>query len=144
MGEFSGEDGTRIDFLPQGGESEVQLATHQDEPLQLHIGEDEWELRLGERWADATFVDVYFLDREDGLWVDDAQLLPEDPSVGAAGQGCEVVAAGEHATYYGTFLDTVTVAVDDGDFAGEVVFARGVGPVAFDVDGQGWTAAYYE
>ena len=143
-GAFPGDAGTRIDYLPEADGAEVQHASDEDEPLQLHIGEDEWELRLGERWADANFVAVYFLDRDDGLWVDDAQLLPADPEVGATGQGCEVVAAGEHATYYGTFLDTLTVAVDDGDFAGDVVFARGVGPIDFTLDQQRWTAAYYE
>jgi hypothetical protein len=133
---YWGAEGRRIEFAPLGLPDEP--------PLSLRMEEGTWTLRLGERWADAAPVASYLYATDDGLWLNDDQLIPENQNVGGAGEGCEVVAEGEATTWYGTFPDTLTVSVEGGDWAGEAVYAAGVGPVLIAYQGATWELVYYE
>ena len=135
-GDFRGPPGTRIELVP--------AETPESTPWMLAIAEAGWELREGDRWRNARAAGQWSISRDDGLWVDGWQLLPADPSVGAAGDGVTVVSEGALTVWYGTFPWTVSVEVADGPFAGPAAFARDVGPIVLTVGGETRELAGYE
>lgn len=99
-----------------------------------------WELRAGDDREDAVVVETLPIVLDDGVTVDGEQLLPAVLSVGKDG----VTALGEHETWYGTFPRAVTVEVSGGRWAGTQVFAEGLGPVTYTLDGTVWDLVSYD
>lgn len=130
--DFAGPPGRVIDFVPVGQPTETGIS--------LVILDGAWEV-VGTDQLVTSYVSHL---GDDGLRVDDQVLLPPRLAEGTTVGGAAVTAVGEQETWYGTFPDTVRVAVDDGAFAGELVFARDVGLVV--VVWLGWSGelAYYE
>lgn len=112
-----------------------------------------WELRAvdeagspdpGRDWEDGTPLDAFPADASDGIRVDDTLLLPAAFDVGTEVDGVRVTAIGPHETWYGTFDRAATVEVAGGRWAGTQVFAEGLGPVGFTVDGEPWDLVSYD
>jgi hypothetical protein len=133
---YAGADGSEIHLAPPDAPD--------DAPIIVRVEEGLWALREGTRWADAVELGEYEVSLDDGLWVDLSHMLPDSVEAGATGDGVEVVEMGERSTWYGTFPDVATVLVDEGPFAGEGAFARGVGPIALTYDGALWEAVWYQ
>ncbi len=119
------------------------------DPWFLRLDEESWEGRHGESWGLGAWLGAWTAAFDDGLWLEDAagervNLLPDRLSQGATGEGVEVTALGEVSTWYGTFDDTVTVEVSEGDWAGTQVFARDFGLVLWTLGGETRELAYYE
>ena len=114
--DYAGLPGTRIDLAPAD--------LPDDPPLQIRLGEESWEARLGEDWdlAESVVAWEMALDAE-ALTVAGVVLLdlplPDSASV---------------TTWYGKFADAVTVKVGDAPFAGEWSFVRDLGPVVVTID----------
>lgn len=135
---YAGPPGRSLEFVPSDAPDQT--------PLLLEVAEDggAWETRWGARWADAEPRDTFVVVREAGLFVAESQLLPEKISIGATGDGVELIDMDAHTVWYGTFDDTAIAAVELGRFAGEQVFAREIGPIRLTLDGVGWELAWYE
>jgi hypothetical protein len=132
---YAGSTGTEVHLAPPDAPEETLLL--------LRIEAAAWTLRQGERWADAEELARYALQTDDGLWVDASHLLPAEVAAGATGEGVEVLSLGARETWYGGFEDVATVRVDEGPFAGEAAFARGVGPIALTHGGALWELVWY-
>ena len=134
------------DYLPEDGRySEYGWAgVPSAQPLMLLTEDETWDLRSGETWNEAQQLGPFTLSTEDGLWLDDTLLLPERPETGLVEGGVEVLSMGEREVYYGTFQGTVSVEIEEGDFAGENVFAVGHGPIVITHLGVIWELVYYE
>ena len=104
----------------------------------------DWILKYGASWGAAETVAEYGYTVDDGLVVGGTTLLPDRISIGEALDGAEVTAVGEAETYYGIFDQAATVSVSSGVWAGEQIFAQGLGLVSATYDGQRWELAYYE
>ncbi len=134
--EYAGEASTRLAFAPS--------AVPDEAPVWLQIGESDWELRVGDEWATAEASAVYEMSVEEGLWVDDVQMLPYRLVAGVVDDALEIVSLGEWETWYGRFPDTVEVSVAADPFTGRWVFAEGLGPIAIAIDGESRELVYYE
>ena len=134
--DYAGAEGTLFAFAPSALPDEL--------PVWLQIGADHWDLRAGEEWSTAEEDAVYDVSLVEGLWVDDAQLLPYRLVEGPVDDALEVVFLGEWETWYGVFPDTVEVMVDADPFTGRWVFAKGLGPIVIAVDGESRELVYYE
>jgi len=136
-GDFIPEPGWMAEFVPEG--------VPDAEPLLLKIGEDGgWELRRGERWADAAPQGNWEAWEDGGYWVNGDLLLPERLVVGETTDDVTVVEMGTATAWYGTFEMAVTVLRDSGRLSNEQVVASGVGPVILTLDGFRWELAWYE
>jgi hypothetical protein len=133
---YAGEPSTRLAFTPS--------AVPDEAPVWLQIDESDWELRVGDDWATAEALAVYDLSLEEGLWVDDVQMLPYRLVTGVVDDALEIVSLGGWETWYGYFPDTVEVSVDASPFTGRWVFAEGLGPIAIAIDGESRELVYYE
>ena len=134
--EYHGPPGMRLVF--------VDPLSVQDTPWWLEVQEESWEWRRGDRWRDATPLQTWSVRRAPGLWVDDTQVLPRSPEVGAVGDGVEVTEEGEASVHYGTFPWTVQVQIDGGALSGEALFAAGVGPILLTLEGKELQLGTYE
>ncbi len=135
------------DFVPQPGwlAEFVPPEAPDTEPLLLKIAEDGgWELRRGERWADATPQGTWEAWEEGGYWVNGDLLLPERLVVGQTTDDVTVVEVGQATAWYGTFDVAVTVLRDSGRLGNEQVIAQDLGPVILTLDGFRWELAWYE
>jgi len=106
----------------------------------LAIQEGSWDWSASQTDASTWITRL----TDEGLWVDEAQVLPERLAAGARAPGVEVTAVGEAETWYGTFPDTVTVDVEEGVLAGPTIWARDIGPVLITVQGWSGELVYYE
>lgn len=137
------EDDSRV-FRDDGADGEP------DTTQLLHarvVGEGAFELRRGERWADSQPVGEIVWDLSDGLVLrsfvlDDLsvqsslRLLNADSEVGelvpSANYQCVVGIPGEVETWYGSFIDTLTLDCSGAGLGGQWSFARDFGLVRFD------------
>ena len=136
-------DDSRV-FRDDGGDDEPDPTRL----LHAHAASDHrFELRRGERWADGAVVGEIVWDLSDGLVlesfvVDDLaaegplRLLFPDSAPGelvpSASYQCVVGTPGELETWYGTFIDAVTLDCDGAGFGGQWSFARDFGLVRFE------------
>ena len=131
-----GEDGTfglaYADFVPAPGwiGEFIPQDAPELEPLLVHIDDDGgWELRRGERWADAEAQGSWQASQDDGYVVNGDLLLPPQLVEGETTDDLTITALGEATAWYGTFEMAVTVDRESGRLATEQVFARDIGPV---------------
>ncbi len=122
--DFLGPEGVRIELAPAD--------LPDDPPLHVVLGAESWAVRLGERWDDAVDVGTWEVQVTDSLRVDGHELLAEPLGTTT-----------ETAVWYGTFGETLAVTGPDGPFAGEWVFAEGIGPVVATLDGLRRECVYY-
>ena len=126
VSDYAGLPGTRIELAPAD--------LPDDPPIQISLGEEAWEARLGEDWDVAASVGLWemTLNRE-GLTVAGVELLddsiPDSASV---------------TTWYGKFTDAITVKVKEAPFAGEWSFARDLGPIVITLDEARRECVVYE
>jgi hypothetical protein len=131
-------------IIPDGRYSEFGWAGEpSDSPMMLLAEGDEWSLRNGQTWNTATEHGPFTVSTEDGLWLDEIRLLPYEVVIGTEQDGMEVTNRGEHTVYYGTFLQTVTVEIAEGNFAGVQVLAVGHGPIVLTWQDVTWELVYY-
>jgi hypothetical protein len=135
-GDYRGPVGSRIELVPLGQPEAT--------PRMLQMEAESWELRQGQRWREADTLALWAVSRQDGLWVDESQLLPANIELGSAGRGVSVVDVGERETWYGVFPAVVTVEIEAGRFAGEAAFALNIGPIILTVDGAVLELVGYE
>ncbi len=140
----TGEHAT--DYLPpEGHYSEYGWAgAPSDAPMMLLVDESSWILRNGETWNTATELGTFAIRTEDGVWIGDTHLLPEQVELGLEEDGITVTDMGHHEVYYGIFDNTVTVEVDEGELAGEHTLAVDHGPIVLTWEGVTWELVYYE
>lgn len=137
------EDDSRV-FRDDGAEDEP------DPTRLLHarvVGDTTFELRRGERWADGQTVGEIVWDLSDGLVLSrfaldelsvqgPLRLLNADSEVGelvpSADYQCVVGIPGELETWYGSFIDTLTLDCSGAGLGGQWAFARDFGLVRFD------------
>lgn len=113
-------------------------------PWLLRIDEERWEIRDGDRWADAAVVGAWSVDRSDGLQLDDVRMLPKNAEEGASADGLRVDFRGEVEVYYGVFPDAVETTVSGGGpLEGSHAFAKGIGPIRLTVGGETREVAFY-
>jgi hypothetical protein len=134
--DYAGREGVYLELGPADNP--------QNTPLILHIEGGSWILKYGASWAAAEAVASYDYSLEDGLVVGGDALLPDRIAVGEVLDGAEVTAIGDAETYYGVFDQAATVSIASGPWAGEQVFAQGLGLVSATYDSQRWELAYYE
>ena len=135
------------DFVPEPGwiAEYIPQDAPEVEPMHLHIGDEGgWQLRRGERWADAEVLGDWEALDEGGYFVNGELVLPERLTAGEVTDGVTVVELGEVSAWYGTFEMGVIVDRQGGRLASEQVFARDLGPVVLTLDGFRWELAYYE
>ncbi len=123
--DYAGKPGTRLAYAPG--------ATPDDVPLWLAIEDGAWELREGTAWDEATMLSRHEVTVEGPLLVDGVEFLPAEPR-----------SSSDYTAYYGTFPDTVSTEVPEGELAGPWVFARDLGPVHLTVAGVERDLVYYE
>lgn len=130
--DYAGPVGRILEFEPFGDATA--------DPVTLVIADGTWEIAGvdGSTRSYTTRLDG------DGFAVDGNLLLPPRLAAGSTAEGVEVIAVGATETWYGTFPDTVTVAVTAGAFGGTQVFARDVGLVLATWEGWSGELAYYE
>jgi hypothetical protein len=111
--------------------------------LMIEVGPDSWELRQGESWNDAPSTSSLPYDDSDGLLLEGVRVLPGELSEGAEQDGVTVLTIGDEEVYYGTFSMAARCEVPAGDYAGEWIFAPGLGPIQLVIDGVSWELVYY-
>lgn len=110
----------------------------------LLISEESWEIRVGDFWEEAEPGDHWSWSlEEEGLQVGSDLLLPAGLKKGSSSGSATIEAVGAFTTWYGDFSDTLLVTVEDGAWAGQLVFARGLGPIRFSRGGD-WDLVYYQ
>ncbi len=134
--DYVGEPGTYLQLGPTG---DPLLEPN----LIIRMEETTWTLRQGMGWASAEELAEFDIDTSQGLKVGDDVLLPERLVEGQSSDGVEITAIGDAEVYYGIFPDTVTVDVQSGRWAGEQIFAAGVGLIYVTFDGESWEMVYY-
>ncbi len=134
--DYAGREDSYLELAPEGQPTEL--------PLILHIDGGRWVLRRGGDWVGAQDVADLPYSLDDGLVVGGDTLLPPRLAPGERAGGAEVTDRGEVATWYGSFEDAFTVAVEGGDWSGEQAFARDIGPVRISFQGASWELVYYE
>lgn len=135
--EYTGEPGT---WLELGTVSDPAATPHHIYRLE----ETTWTVREGTEWSTAEDLAEYTVDTSEGLVVDGQRLLPARLAEGESQDGAEVLTIGEEEVYYGLFSDAVRVSVGSGTWAGEHVFAPGVGLIYTTVEGESWELVYYQ
>ena len=95
--------------------------------LMIREEDGRWWLREGEGWRFGEDVADYPVEIDGGLWIAETEILPAPIAEATEGDGVRILGLGSLETWYGTFDNTVTVEVDEGDWAGEQVFARDIG-----------------
>lgn len=136
-GDFVPPPGWVAEYIPQDAPDE--------QPLLLHIDADGgWELRRGERWADAQVQGVWQAVDDEGYWVNNELILPSTLTQGTTVDDVTVTGLGEATAWYGTFEMAVTLERNGGRLSSEQVFARDIGPVVLTLDGFRWELASYE
>ncbi len=123
--DYAGVPGTRLAYAPG--------ATPDDVPLWLAILEEAWELREGADWDEAPVWSRHEVTVDGPLRVDGVEFLPAEPR-----------SSSDYTAYYGTFPDTVSTTVSEGELTGSWVFARDLGPVHLAVAGVERDLVYYE
>lgn len=93
-------------------------------PVELRLGADAWEARVGASWDEGEVLGVWPVVREPALELDGVTLL-ESPLPPPA----------ELEAYYGTFSEVISSEVTTGEFTGEWSFARGLGPIVATLGG---------
>lgn len=131
--DFVGPVGRVIELVPPGAP--------EDPSVSLVVLEGSWELQAEDG---AGLAYPTHLGTDDGFRVDEVLLLPPRLAPGTEVEGARVEAVGSYTTWYGTFPDTVSVRVAEGDFAGTAVFARDIGPIALVWAGWAGELATYE
>jgi hypothetical protein len=147
-----GDEGTRelraADFVPPEGlvleyriaGSDDTDAVDTDTAVQapptalILLVEGGWGFRAGTSWNTGTEVGVFPISIQGGLQVDGVPILPERITDGI----------GPASTWYGEFEQAVTVEIAEGRFAGTMVLAPGLGPIAPTLDGVAYDLVYYE
>ena len=135
-GVFWPAEGRRFELAP--------LDQPDAEPWELRVEEGEWRMRIGDRWADATQLGTWPYEADPGLIVGESRLLPDRVEVGEAQAGATVESIDAGTVWYGTFDEVATVTVEEGDWAGEARFAKGLGPIALTLRGELRELVYYE
>lgn len=144
--EGSGQRAT--DYLPVEGQFSTFIPA--DEPdgptLWLLAEAEQWTLKVGPRWADASEWAVWSIESDAGLVLNEQTLLPTRPEKGwvSTDEASEILNIGEATAWYGTFPVAATLVTSGSPLEGEQVFAVGLGLVVFEVDGKRWELAYYE
>jgi hypothetical protein len=146
-----GEDGTfglsYSDFVPPPGwiAEFIPQEAPEEQPLLVHINDEGgWDLRRGDRWADAEVQGSWQASEDEGYVVNGDLLLPPTLVQGETTDDVTITALGEATAWYGTFEMAVTVDRESGRLATEQVFARDIGPVVLTLDGFRWELAAYE
>jgi hypothetical protein len=129
--------GRHLEYTPAGLPNGVVLMLRKTD-------DGDWSMREGDDWQSGVSMGIHPVEVADGLWIDEQQVLPAKITVGALGEGVEVVEMGEWETWYGTFDDAVVVAIDGGVWEGEAAFGRGFGPLTFSFENVDWDLVYYE
>ncbi len=116
LAEYAGERGLAI-TLQDMEDTEAAL-------VELRLGEDAWEARVGASWDEGEVLGVWPVVRKPTLELDGVTLL-ESPLPPPA----------ELEVYYGTFSEVISKDVGRGEFEGEWSFARGLGPIVATIAG---------
>jgi len=135
-----------VDYLPVDGRySEYAWAgAPTDSPMMLLVEGDQWQLRNGATWNTSTELGPFTVSTDDGLWLDDTRVLPEQVALGEEIDGLTLTGMGSADVYYGTFSSTVSVELEAGAFAGPHTLAVGHGPIVLTWQGVTWELIYYE
>ena len=145
--EYAPEPGATFEYVPEGA-MEALYASNPDgvgaaeglATLRVQATETTWELVEGEGRTASLPWEV----TDEGLFVGGSHLLPPRTGEGEESAGVVVEAAGEYATWYGTFSEASTARVADGELSGEATLARFLGPVQVSFAGKVWELVYYE
>ncbi len=134
------------DYLPPEGRYHeyAWAGAPTDTPMMLLVEGDQWQLRNGQSWNTATELGPFTVTTDDGLWLGDTQLLPQQVGLDSATEQVEVTDMGSAEVYYGTFSSSVSVEILAGDFLGPATLAVEHGPIVLTWQGVTWELVYYE
>lgn len=116
LAEYAGESGLAVTLQDMDDTGAA--------PVELRLGADAWEARVGASWDEGEVLGVWPVVRKPALELDGVTLL-ESPLPPPA----------ELDVYYGTFPEVISSEVAKGEFAGEWSFARGLGPIVATLAG---------